>query len=62
MLWLKLFLGLKLFETSINFMLVFSNYYMNTAKKKKEGKRKEKGKDRKEKSDWCEKFIILIKF
>lgn len=56
MLWLKLFLGLKLFETSIYFMLVFSNYYMNTAKKKKEGKRKEKGKDRKEKSDWCEKF------
>lgn len=57
MLWLKLFLGLKLFETSLNFMLVFSNYYMNTAKKKKkEGKRKEKGKDRKEKSDWCEKF------
>ena len=57
MLWLKLFLGLKLFETSINFRLVFSNYYMNTAKKKKkERKRKEKGKDRKEKSDWCEKF------
>ena len=58
MLWLKLFLGLKLFETSINFMLVISNYYMNTAKKKKgrEKKRKEKGKDRKEKSDWCEKF------
>lgn len=58
MLWLKLFLGLKLFETSINFMLVFSNYYTNTAKKKKgrEKKRKEKSKDRKEKSDWCEKF------
>lgn len=42
MLWLKLFLGLKLFETSINFMLVFSNYYMNTAKKKKR-----KGKEKK---------------
>ena len=42
MLWLKLFLGLKLFETIINFMLVFSNYYMNTAKKKKR-----KGKEKK---------------
>lgn len=42
MLWLKLFLGLKLFETSINFRLVFSNYYMNTAKKKKR-----KGKEKK---------------
>ena len=42
MLWLKLFLGLKLFETSINFMLVFSNYYMNTAKKKRKGKEKKK--------------------
>lgn len=42
MLWLKLFLGLKLFETSLNFMLVFSNYYMNTAKKKRKGKEKKK--------------------
>ena len=43
MLWLKLFLGLKLFETSLNFMLVFSNYYMNTTKKKKrKGKEKKK--------------------
>lgn len=42
MLWLKLFLGLKLFETSINFMLVFSNYYMNTAKKKKGREKKRK--------------------
>ena len=43
MLWLKLFLGLKLFETSINFMLVFSNYYMNTAqKKKRKGKEKKR--------------------
>lgn len=42
MLWLKLFLGLKLFETSINFMLVFSNYYMNTAKKERKGKEKKK--------------------
>lgn len=42
MLWLKLFLGLKLFETSLNFMLVFSNYYMNTAKKKKKGREKKR--------------------
>lgn len=43
MLRLKLFLGLKLFETSVNFMLVFSNYYTNTAKKKKGREKKRKG-------------------